>query len=205
MQGASIPRRREYPEESSGDDSVNRRPYRDQRPPDRGRHLNQSGRPPDQRGYPDRGPPRRGYPHRNGRSPRRGGWPGGGPPDGDGGPPNDGGPPDSGGPSGDGGPPGPPGGYRPPSSQRPLGPVRPIIVQTPQVTLDTSALENTFDSVGQSMLQLARAQDQTNRQLKQHIQQGQLNMQAHMGALPATCHFYLSKEFQSYICKYTHI
>ena len=61
--------------------------------------------------------------------------------------------------------------------------MRPIIVQTPQVTLDTSALENTFDSVGQSMLQLARAQDQTNRQLQQHIQQGQLNMQAHMGAL----------------------
>ena len=29
--------------------------------------------------------------------------------------------------------------------------------------LDTSALENTFDSVGQSMLQLARVQDQTNR------------------------------------------
>ena len=62
------------------------------------------------------------------------------------------------------------------------GPVRPIIVQTPQVTLDTSALENTFDSAGQSMLQLARAQDQTNRQLQQHIQQGQLNMQAHTGA-----------------------
>ena len=61
--------------------------------------------------------------------------------------------------------------------------MRPIIVQTPQVTLDTSSLENTFDSVGQSMLQLARAQDQTNRQLQQHIQQGQLNMQAHMGAL----------------------
>ena len=59
----------------------------------------------------------------------------------------------------------------------------PIIVQTPQVTLDTSALENTFDSVGQSMLQSARAQDQTNRQLQQHIQQGQLNMQAHTGAL----------------------
>ena len=65
----------------------------------------------------------------------------------------------------------------------PPGPVRPIIVQTPQVTLDTSALENTFDSVGQSMLQLARVQDQTNRQLQQHIQQGQLNMQAHTGAL----------------------
>ena len=56
-------------------------------------------------------------------------------------------------------------------------------MQTPQVTLDTSALENTFDSVGQSMLQLARAQDQTNRQLQQHIHQGQLSMQAHTGAL----------------------
>ena len=49
--------------------------------------------------------------------------------------------------------------------------------------LDTLALENTFDSVGQSMLQLARAQDQTNRQLHQHLQQGQANMQAHTGAL----------------------
>ena len=33
------------------------------------------------------------------------------------------------------------------------------------------------------MLQLARAQDQTNRHLQQHIQQAQLNMQAHMGTL----------------------
>ena len=46
-----------------------------------------------------------------------------------------------------------------------------------------TALENTFDSVGQSMLQLTRAQDQTNRQLQLHIQQGQANMQAHTGAL----------------------
>ena len=51
------------------------------------------------------------------------------------------------------------------------------------MTLDTTALENTFDTVGQSMMQLARAQDQTNRQLQQHIQQGQANMQAHTGAL----------------------
>ena len=58
-----------------------------------------------------------------------------------------------------------------------------MIVQTPHITLDTSALENTFNSVGQSMLQLTRAQDQMNRKLQQHIQQGQLNMQAHMGAL----------------------
>ena len=52
-------------------------------------------------------------------------------------------------------------------------------MQQPQVTLDTTALENTFGTVGQSMLQLARDQDQTNR----HLQQGQLNMQAHTGAL----------------------
>ena len=63
------------------------------------------------------------------------------------------------------------------------GLVRPIIVQTSQVTLDTTALENTFDTVGQSMMQLARPQDQTNRQLQQHIQQGQASMQAHTGAL----------------------
>ena len=59
--------------------------------------------------------------------------------------------------------------------------MRPIIVKTPQVTLDTTALENTFDTVWQSIMQLARAQNQTNRQLQQHIQQGQANMQAHMG------------------------
>ena len=72
---------------------------------------------------------------------------------------NNGGPPDDRGPPGNGrlprrprrqGPPGPPG---------PPGPVHPIIVQQPQVTLDTTALENTFGTVGQSMLQLARAQD----------------------------------------------
>ena len=61
--------------------------------------------------------------------------------------------------------------------------MRPIIVQISQVTLDTTALENVFDMFGQSMMQLARVQDQTNRQLQQHIQQGQANMQAHTGAL----------------------
>ena len=61
--------------------------------------------------------------------------------------------------------------------------MHPVIVQQPQVTLDTTALENTFGTVGQSMLQLARAQDQTNRYLQEHLQQGQMNMQAHMGAL----------------------
>ena len=58
--------------------------------------------------------------------------------------------------------------------------MRPIIVHTPQVTLDTTTFENTFDVVSQSMMQLARAQDQTNRQLQQHIQQGQANMHAYM-------------------------
>ena len=38
------------------------------------------------------------------------------------------------------------------------------------------ALENTFGTVGQSMLQLARAQDQTNRHLQQYLQQGQINI-----------------------------
>ena len=33
------------------------------------------------------------------------------------------------------------------------------------------------------MLQLARAQDQTNRYLQEHLQQGQMNMEAHTGAL----------------------
>ena len=33
------------------------------------------------------------------------------------------------------------------------------------------------------MLQLAWVQDQTNHHLQQHIQQGQLNMQVHAGAL----------------------
>ena len=97
--------------------------------------------------------------------------------------PGRGGPPDDGGPPGDGrrprrprrqGPPGPPG---------PPGPVCPVIIQQPQVTLDTTTLENTFGTVGQSMLQLARAQDQTNRYLQEHLQQGQMNMQAHTGAL----------------------
>ena len=61
--------------------------------------------------------------------------------------------------------------------------MRPVLIQQPQVVLDTTALENTFDNMGQSMLQLARVQDQTNRHLQQHIQQGQVNMQAHAGAL----------------------
>ena len=49
--------------------------------------------------------------------------------------------------------------------------------------MDIPALENTFGTVEQSMLQLARAQDQMNRHLQQHIQQEQPNMQAHTGAL----------------------
>ena len=80
----------------------------------------------------------------------------------------------------------------------PPGLVRPVIVQTPQVTLDRTALENTFDTVGQSMLQLARAQDQTNRQLQQHLQQGQLNMQAHTGALQQLATL-------TYQCNFDHI
>ena len=84
------------------------------------------------------------------------------------------------------GPPGPPG---------PPGPVRPVIVQTPQVTLDTTALENMFDTMGQSMLQLARAQDQTNQQLQQ---QNVVNMQVHTGALQQLA-------TSTYQCNFDHI
>ena len=48
---------------------------------------------------------------------------------------------------------------------------------------------------GQSMLQLARVQDQTNRHLQQHIQQGQLNMQAHMGALQQLAYLTYKRNF----------
>ena len=122
------------------------------------------------------------------RLPRRG-YPGGGPPDGEG-PPDDGGPPD-----GNGGTPGPPSGQGPLGPQGPPGPVRPVMVQTPQITLDTSTLEGTFDTVGQSILQLARAQDQTNTHLQQHIQQGQLNMQAHTGALQQLANLTYQRNF----------
>ena len=67
-------------------------------------------------------------------------------------------------------------------------------MQQPQVTLDTTALENTFGTVGQSMLQLARAQDQTNR----HLQQGKINMQAHAGALQQLA-------TSTYQCNFDHI
>ena len=62
----------------------------------------------------------------------------------------------------------------PPGPRGPPGPIRPVVIQQPQVVLDTTTLENTFDNMGQSMLQLARVQDQTNHHLQQHIQQGQL-------------------------------
>ena len=83
----------------------------------------------------------------------------------------------------------------PPVDKDPPGPVRHVIVQTPHITLDTSALEGTFDSVRQSMLQLARAQDHTNRHLQQHIQQGQLNMQAHTGTLQQLANLTYQRNF----------
>ena len=82
---------------------------------------------------------RRPYQERGGRPPDRDnnqdhGYPGRG------GPPDDGGPSDGGGPPGNGRPPRrPPRGQGPPGPPGPPGPVRPIIVQQPQVTLDTTA------------------------------------------------------------------
>ena len=149
IQRSTVIPRGGYPDESDSDSHDNRRPHDGRRPSGRRRYQDRSGRPPDRGNNHDRGYSRRGRP-----------------PDGNGGPPDDGGPPRNGqDPRHPGirGPPGPPG---------PPGPVRPIIVQQPQVILDTTALENTFGIVGQSMLQLARAQDQTNRHLQQHLQQG---------------------------------
>ena len=148
-----------YPDKSDSDSHDNRS-HKDRRYPGRRRHYqDRNGRPPD-RDDNEGG----GYPVR-----RR--------------PPHDGGPPDDGGPPGNGRPPRRPRGQGPPVPPGPPGPVHPIIVQQPQVTLDTTTLENTFGTVGQSMLQLASAQDQTNRYLQEHLQQGQMNMQAHTGAL----------------------
>ena len=64
--------------------------------------------------------------------------------------------------------------------------------------MHATALENTFGTVGQSMLQLARAQDQTNGHLQQHLQQGQINMQAHTIALQQLA-------TSTYQCKFDHI
>ena len=61
--------------------------------------------------------------------------------------------------------------------------MRPIIVQTPQVTLDTSALENTLILWGNLCCSWPGHKTKQIRQLQQHIQQGQLDMQAHTGAL----------------------
>ena len=72
--------------------------------------------------------------------------------------------------------------------------MRPVIVQQPQVTLDKTTLENTFGTVGQSMLQLARAQDQMNKHLQLHLQQDQLNMQAHTGSFTTACYINVSAQ-----------
>ena len=166
-----------YPDESDSDSHDNRS-REDRRYPGRRRYYQErGGRPLDRENNQGQGYPGRGRPPNDG-----------GPPE-EGGPPDDGRSPDGGGPPDDGGA---PGNRRPPRRPRrqgplgppgPPGPVHPIIVQQPQVTLDTTALENTFGTVGQSMLQLARAQDQTNKYLQEHLQQGQMNMQVHTGAL----------------------
>ena len=185
-------RERGYSNERGRPPERERYPSRDRRPPRR-RGLPSNGRPPDRSprepsgggGLPGGGgPPDRGGPPSGGGPSDRGGLPsGGGQPD-DGGPPDDGEPPgDGGSSSGNGGPPRCPNRRGTPGPRGPPGPVRPVVIQQPQVVLDMTALENTFDNMGQSMLQLARVQDQTNKQMQQHIQQGQLNMQAHAGAL----------------------
>ena len=179
--------------EREADLQKERYPSRDRRPPRR-RGVPSSGQPPDR---PSREPSGEGGLPDRGRPPDRGGLPsGGGPPD-DGGPPGDGGSS-----SGNGGPPRCPNRRGTPGPRGPPGPVRPVLIQQPQVVLDTTALENTFDNMGQSKLQLARVQDQTNRHLQQHIQQGQLNMQAHAGALHELANSTIREIMTTYLLAY---
>ena len=165
-QRTSTANRRDSPDDSSDDHwSLRGRGY-----------PNERGRPPEKERYSnsDRRPPRRGGLPSNGRPPDRYG----------GRLPDEGGPPDDGGPlNGNGGPPRHPNRRGSPGPRGPPGPIRPVVIQQPQVVLDTTTLQNTLANMGQSMLHLARVQDQTNHHLQQHIQQGQLNMQAHAGAL----------------------
>ena len=63
-------------------------------------------------------------------------------------------------------------------------------------------MENTFGMVGQSMLQLARDQDQTNRYLQEHLQQGHINMQAHTGALQQLATSTYQQNFDSFLPAY---
>ena len=98
----------------------------------------EGGRPPDRWNDHNRGYSRRGRPPKD-----RGPPDDGGPPDDselpdDGGPPDDGGSPDDGGPPGNRRNPRHPGRQGSPGPPEPPGPVRPIIVQQPQVTLDTT-------------------------------------------------------------------
>ena len=58
--------------------------------------------------------------------------------------------------------------------------------------LDTTALENTFGTVGQS------SRPNKKRHLQQHLQQGQINMQAHTGALQQLA-------TSTYQCNFDHI
>ena len=55
FQRTTTSHRREYPGESSDDTHSDRRPYRDWRPPERGRYQGQNGRPLDRGNYQDRG------------------------------------------------------------------------------------------------------------------------------------------------------
>ena len=103
----------------------------------------------------DRRPPRRGGSQDDGRLlDRHGGHSSGGGPSDAGGPPHGGGSPDDGGPpDGNGRPSRCPDRRGCPGPRGPPGPIRPVVIQQPQVVLDTTLLENTFDNMGQSMLQ----------------------------------------------------
>ena len=78
FQKTAVTHRREYPDESSNDSHSGRRAYNDQRPPERRRYHDRSGRPPDRESNQDRGYSRRGKPPDNGGPSDDGGPPGNG-------------------------------------------------------------------------------------------------------------------------------
>ena len=134
-----------YPVESDSDSHNNMRPHDKWRHSRRRRHYHdRGGRPPDRGNDQERGYSRRGRPPDDRGPPDDGESPDDGELLDDGGPLNDGGPPDDGGPPGNGRHPRCPGRWGPPGPPGPPGPVCPIIVQQPQVTLDTMALEKYF-------------------------------------------------------------
>ena len=133
-----------------------------------------------------------------------------------GGPPDVGGPPYGGGPlmmedplmvedplmmedpPGNGRPPGRPRGQGPPGPPGPPGPVCPIIVQQPQVTLDTTSLKTPLVPLANRCCNWPEHKTKPIGILQEHLQQGQVNIQAHTGTLQQLATSTYQRNFESF-------